>query len=390
LVLLLAVGLVSGFITWTRYVLLEDLRVSAERVDVRIDRAVTLISQLGAAQQSYIAPDQREREFARVSLLMQQLASELKALAPLARSAEARARLETLTGSAAVLAEIDARARDNIGQDHNLIAADLILSGGRNTLDGMHAGLGEMRRGQRAADDIERVTLLEQQWLALGIAGALWTIGLMAFATAVPRPEPQPAVVAREAAPENTLAEAPREHPVGPVIDIAAAADVCTAMSCATSVAALPGLLGRAQSVLDASGIMLWLGVGSELRAVSAAGYPPGLTARLPVLGLDSDNATSTAWRTGKLQTVASGTHTSGAIVAPVLGSESCIGALAVEVGTGRETDATASAVVSLFAAQLAALLTMSPPGTDQTAASPASTFQHSGAGPSESLNASA
>jgi hypothetical protein len=387
LMLLLGVGFAAGFFVWTRNVLVAELRVSAERVDTRIDRAIALVYQLGGAQHSYIAPDRREREFARVSLLLQQLANEVKAFAPSARSAEARARLEALTRSAGLLAELDARARDNIGLGQSLIAADLILSGSRSTLDGMVAGLGEMRRVERADREIERAALFDQQRLALIIAGVLWAAGLIVFATARPQSIQPAANVAQVSVPVVALeATAPQR----PVIDIEAAAEVCTAMSRAASVAAVPSLLSRAASVLEAAGAMLWLSEGDELRAVAAHGYPHGLTARLPALGPDADNATATAWRTGKLQTVASGANTSGAVVAPLLGPDSCVGALAIEVRPGRELDAVAAAVTSMFAAHLASLVTASSSAaSSQVSESPEPTFPDAETS-SASLNASA
>jgi putative methionine-R-sulfoxide reductase with GAF domain len=53
-----------------------------------------------------------------------------------------------------------------------------------------------------------------------------------------------------------------------------------------------------------------------------------------------------------------SGDSTSrSAIVAPLLGVERCIGVLAIELPAGRENDGTTQAVVSLIAAQFAAVL---------------------------------
>src|SRR2546426_740574 len=73
---------------------------------------------------------------------------------------------------------------------------------------------------------------------------------------------PAPAPVARAV---NTSAE--------PAVHLSEAAAVCTAISRITDARALPDVLARAATVIDAAGIVVWLSAGEELFAVAAHGY---------------------------------------------------------------------------------------------------------------------
>jgi hypothetical protein len=75
-------------------------------------------------------------------------------------------------------------------------------------------------------------------------------------------------------------------------------------------------------------------------------------------------NAIAAAWRSGTLQSVAGDSTSRSAVVAPLLGVDRCIGALAIEVTPGRETDVTLQAVTTLIAAQLVTVLGAWPAGS--------------------------
>jgi GAF domain-containing protein len=122
----------------------------------------------------------------------------------------------------------------------------------------------------------------------------------------------------------------------------------------------LQGLLARLAGMLDASGIVVWLGGvgGPELRPVLAHGYPDHILTRMPNVPRSADNAAAAAYRTGKLQIVLRRPGASnGAIVAPLLGPKGCIGALSAEILGGGETTDGVQALAALVAAQLASLL---------------------------------
>jgi hypothetical protein len=138
------------------------------------------------------------------------------------------------------------------------------------------------------------------------------------------------------------------------VIDLTAAAALCTDISRVTTTAALPQLLGRAAALLDARGLIIWMGAGDQLFPAAAYGYDSRAVDRMGPISRGSRNATATAWRTGQVASVAGDPTTIGAIVAPMFKPSYCIGVLAAEVRNGREGDAATRAVTALIAAQLA------------------------------------
>jgi hypothetical protein len=99
---------------------------------------------------------------------------------------------------------------------------------------------------------------------------------------------------------------------------------------------------------------------------VLAYGYSAPALARMPLVARSDDNAAAAAFRTGALQIV--GTRpgeSSGALAAPMLSRDGCIGALTAEVRNGAESSAEVQAIAAIFAAQLAGVLADSLPGAD-------------------------
>jgi GAF domain-containing protein len=97
---------------------------------------------------------------------------------------------------------------------------------------------------------------------------------------------------------------------------------------------------------------------GGDLRPAVAHGYAPQALAKMPAVPRSGNNAAAAAYRTGALQIVLARPGTaSGALVAPLLTPDGCIGALSAEIkGRGETSDAT-QALAVLFAAQLASVL---------------------------------
>jgi GAF domain-containing protein len=124
----------------------------------------------------------------------------------------------------------------------------------------------------------------------------------------------------------------------------------------------LRALLTRAAQVMEASGLVVWLGntAGADLRPVLAHGYSEQAIARMPAVPRAGHNAAAAAYRTGALQIVLSQPGGStGAIVAPLLSADGCIGALSVEIKGGGETSDSVQALAAIFAAQLAGVLSV-------------------------------
>ena len=119
-------------------------------------------------------------------------------------------------------------------------------------------------------------------------------------------------------------------------------------------------LLGKAAEVMDASGIVVWLGstAGADLRPVLAHGYSAAALARMPAVPRSGDNAAAAAYRSGVLQIVMSRPgSSSGAVVAPINAPEGCVGALSAEIRGGGESSDSVQALATILAAQLASIV---------------------------------
>ena len=330
-----------------------------------IDRALAAVGSVGAAQQAYVAPGQPDWPWMeQVSTGLQSLADATASLRARARSREAAGILQRVGDRVASLVDVDALAREHIAGGQDLLAADMIYADGRELLGAIAIDLRRLLGAERAAAAAERSAAEQRALLATGGAVVLWLAGLLFLVRVPARPV---TVAAATSTPIDTPATEPARseqpealvppEPVAasaPIVDLDAAADLCTAISRVTSTVQLPDLLARAAAVLDAPGLIVWLSAGDELFAVTAHGYDPRVISRLGPIRRDADNATARCWRTGEIGSVAGDMVSHGAIVAPMFGPDSCLGVLAVETRHEREADVATRAVTAMIAAQLA------------------------------------
>jgi signal transduction protein with GAF and PtsI domain len=71
----------------------------------------------------------------------------------------------------------------------------------------------------------------------------------------------------------------------------------------------------------------------------------------------DANNAAAAAYRSAEIRTVAGDAITNGALVVPLMTSEGCVGVLSAEMKGGGEKDESSQALATIFAAQLAMLV---------------------------------
>jgi GAF domain-containing protein len=110
---------------------------------------------------------------------------------------------------------------------------------------------------------------------------------------------------------------------------------------------------------------------GAELQPVLSHGYNDNTRARLPNVPRAANNAAAAAYRSGDLQIVLSRPGgAKGAIVAPILGSRGCIGALSAEIRGGGEASESVQALAAIVAAQLAGVLAAPPAENSRAIAS--------------------
>jgi hypothetical protein len=387
---LVAIGIGTGALIWTDEQRRSALDVHERDIAARVESLTATARDIAAYQAAYVALAQPlQPSLDRVGANLQTLKTGVDVLTSTVRSRDATTPVTNINDDATRLAAADRTIRDNLRAGETLMASDLIFGDARHTIDGIALALRAVHDAESSWTSAERQRVDQEVWRATAAAAGLWLIGLLLLVHVPAQKTPAAASAATQAAPiqpeggvdasslrlvpEPTESwPSPQSKPTSAVIttpstssvDLAAAADVCTAISRVTSVAALTDLLGRAAGVLDATGVIVWMGAGEELFPTTAFGYDSRIVSRLGPIARFSDNATANAWVMGQLRTVAGDETTNGAIVAPMFGPDSCIGVLAAEVRHGREADAATQAVTMMIAAQLATAVVAWPAGS--------------------------
>jgi hypothetical protein len=357
---LLAVGVGAGlqlnFLLGQARQLADDHRALLTQL-ARFD---ALLADLSAAEAAYVAPGQPDAPWLeRATALINQLTSELNTIRTRMRGDESAPAVRSMTEAMAALVASDTSAREHLAQEQDLLAADVVFGESRTAIDTARAATAQSVRAQSMLFDAERASNQQRTLMIAAGAAGIWVIG---FLVLMPRAG---AVTVHTAEPSSSLSEITRVAKTEPqepatgraTVDLGAAADLCTALSRVVTSAALPDMLARTAALVDASGIIVWLGDRDELHAVMSHGYNPRVIQQLGSIPRNADNATAEAWRTGELRTVAGDMMSNGAIVAPMFGPERCVGVLATEVRHGREHDGDTQAVTMMIAAQLATVV---------------------------------
>jgi len=365
LALLFVTGLGAAYLTWDIHTRIRNGLTAEREVDGRLDRMTAAIAGLGAAQQAYVAPGQQRGDaLTRASVLVQQIYEDMAALRLHARSNEAAASLLTFGKTMDGLVNLDDRARDHLRLEQELMAADLIYTEARQTLETMNSQIEALKVAEQHFNATERNALFSREASILGGAALIWVLVIIAVI-------PRRSEAEFERTSNTSIVASEPVEPVAPSrIDLAAASKVCTELSRLSSSSAMAPALARAARVLDASSLIVWLGAGEELFPATAHGYGPRTLARFGPIPRSGDNATAAAWRTGEMSVVDSASGGTGAIVAPLFGSSGCFGVLTAEVRHGRENDEATRAVAAMFAAQLSVVVAPWPAPSETERAS--------------------
>jgi len=147
-------------------------------------------------------------------------------------------------------------------------------------------------------------------------------------------------------------------------LQLEAVAALCTDLVRVADADQRQRLLERAATLLDATGLVIWLATdeGVHLRPAFSFGYGPQALARIQALGRNDDNAVSDAFREGRREVVAGKQGSNGALVVPLLSSSGCVGVMAAETRAGSEARPTTQALAAILAAQLATLMPSEEP----------------------------
>jgi len=358
---MLAGGTAAVWSSWDTSHQIAQLDRDQRDLSERVDRLLATLDTVTAAQQAYVTPSPGQ-DPAHVIELIGQIRENTESLRPRIRAIESGRALQTVAAAAATLNDVETRAQAHVAAGQDFMAADLVFSEGRAADDAIASGVRTIRAAEIDAYTIARAEAFDFSWTIGAVVALCWVIGAVLLVR-VPAPPVREEPVAIASAPpvltiadttQDTLAAAARP-------DLQAAADVCTAIARLTNAEDLPRLLQHAAAVLDAAGVVIWMSAGEELFAAAAFGYPPQVIQKLGPIHRSAINATAAAWRTSTLQAVDGGQDGRGALAAPMLGADRCVGVLAVELGVGHDGDAARRAITMLFAAQLAAALAAWP-----------------------------
>jgi len=215
------------------------------------------------------------------------------------------------------------------------------------------------RTAEQQAFDHEEAASRKTEATVLADAAAF--VAIVILFLAVIRPKQQPTeVIAIASVPD--VPPAPQAQP--PASTLRVVSELCTNLGRVSDVEELQTLIAKTADLMDARGLIVWMNVpgATELRPALSHGYPQEMLSRLPPLSRSADNAVARALRTSQLQIVLARPGVSdGAVVAPLLTSAGCVGAISAEVRGGGETTDAVQALAAIVAAQMANVLHATP-----------------------------
>ncbi len=380
---------------------LDDER-SIQRVFTDLSWTLSLtLADLGAAQQAYVAAGQDRLYWtAQVNSHLDTVRGSLDNLRRLAISSTSIEALDAADGALADLERMDRRAQEHLDAEQSLLASDLVFTDGLKLVARAATHVEFARATEHTVrNETIRATRSSQAIMVAAAAG----VSMLALLLLVPmrRSEDQDGSDSADAdgsiqtgtaelSPEDRLmlddldlaaspaAETSRgantaseATPAGPTPDLRVAADLCTDLCRLSDTSELPAILARAAALMNANGLIVWVrdSTGQGLRPAIGHGYPPGTLARLGSIGEDSNNATAAAYRTARMQVVRrEDDDASGALAAPLMAADSCVGVLSAELRDGWESSDAVQATAAIMTAQLATLLSPDPPAEEVSA----------------------
>lgn len=380
----IALLLAAGFVFQTQKGL--SAAISAlSLVDLHAREAQDALADLRAAQQAYVASGQGLAFWVpKVTSTMPAANAALAKLREVVTSESARSSVEEAIASLAAFAEVDKRARDYIGAQQALMAGDVIFTEGNQVINTARQYLESARQDEHQAFDARTAASRKQQNLVAGAATLMAALCTLLLGPTAAKRETE-ARTETIVPPRRTFVDdddgivsharpvpAPPRATNPSVPALKNIADLATDFGRVRDYEELARLLERTAAAIDATGVVVWMGnaSGADLRAAAAHGYSTDMLARIPAVSRNADNAAAAAYRTGTLQIVVArpGTAT-GAIVAPILSADGCVGALSAEMKGGAEGSEAAQATAVIVAAYLANVL--SPAPSDNVAEQP-------------------
>jgi hypothetical protein len=388
--------LAAGYFLFTTEQTIAERQAGVRTFDQYGRDAIRQFTDLRSSLQAYVSAGQSGTFWMpKVTALIAEATASVDGLRQTASTDAARKTLIEVAAAVTELGTIDKHAREYLNGEQPLMAADIIFSEGVQTTAEAATGVDTARLAERQA--LESFALGERRLEAYALAGSAASVLLLMLGVALAAPAAADSETAAEPeAPTRGLslstpaargtpaahgtqapATAPTTVPAAAAPDrlsaaarargLETAADVSRAFSRVQDLAGLQALAGQIASALDASGVVVWLGstAGDDLRPIAAHGYSDKVLQMLPPVPATADNAAAAAYRSGTLQIIQERPGvSSGALVAPILAGEGCIGALAAEIRHGGESAPDTQSLATIFASQFGAVLAGSASAT--------------------------
>ncbi len=176
---LIAAAAIGGVFVFTAHERTAVLDAAANDVASRIDRMIATAGDIASAEQAYVAPGQPDQPWLdRAAMLLQQFGQDAAAIRPLLQSHDAAA-LAAVEKTFKSIVAIDGRVREEMQQEQNLLAADLIFSEGHDTVAGLVMALRNLDASERQTVAAQRASVEREQWAALAGVAVIWGVGLL-------------------------------------------------------------------------------------------------------------------------------------------------------------------------------------------------------------------
>ena len=372
LVLCLAAIGGAAFLLWSSDRASRLTADSARQFNRGAGAARVAIGDLRAAQQAYVAVGQGEDFwFARVAAIRTELDNQIAGLKAIASTPESTVALDDAAAALQDFAQMDQRARDYTRGQQLTLASDMLFADGLELTRRAGEAMDRAATSEQVAADAALAGTRRREAMTVAGAAGVTLLGLVLLLPVPRRTADEVVVPAAPLVPVvsdatlddlNDFGLSARPAPMvekAPAIDIGGVAVLCGDLARIADTRALPALLERSASMLDASGIVVWIADpdGRELAPILVHGYPPHLATRLGTIQRDAGNLTAAAYRTALLQTVKGDTISSGAIAVPLIASAGCVGVMAAEMKNGGEQQEDLLATATIIAAQLATLV---------------------------------
>lgn len=369
---------------------LTAVQTAAHAGERAAESAIATMAELKATLHAYVAPGQSHESWTpHASALLDKLRASLVQLDAAATSSGVAPADEL--DQVDRLAAVEGRAVRYVRASQSLMAGEVIFTEARDLLDAMHTAVLRTREDlSQQADQQTAAFRREQALVGLGAAtvmalailvlvppGRIAAVAPPDSAAAVdegsrsiasgPAPSDRLELVAAPGTPETAPPMRSPKVQVGsippaaptPQVSLADAASVCTDLGRVSQSNEISPLLGRAATVLSASGVIIWIASENrdELHAAGSSGYDERLFERIGTIRRDASNLTAAAFRDGTSRTSSRGSSSAAALAVPLLTPQGPIGVLSAEVRDVAEIGVDRLAVATIFAAQLANLL---------------------------------